>query len=160
MLGTAYCILLSPAPLTGGLIPASLFFRWGTWGSEKQSELSRDKELSRERLTSSAAVGHCQFLFRIKGCSASGRDFMFRQSVGRKRSENFKTHHTKLWGLGRRNSLPPLRPSKVKKDKLALPQAWASCQRWALIKALGLLLEFLCSRTYPIRKRSHIFGPF
>lgn len=62
-----------------------------------------------------------QLLFRIKWCSASGKDCMFRQSGGRERSENFKTHHTKLWGLGRRNPLPPLLLSNLKKDNPASP---------------------------------------
>ena len=74
------------------------------------------------------------------------------------RTSRHTTQSCEAWG----GVLPshPCSPPTWKRTSLLLPQAWASCQRWALIKALGLLLEFLCSRTHPIRRRSHIFGPF
>lgn len=122
----------------------------------------RDKELSTERQTSPAATGCCWATTFQNSVVLSHRAKMLLSGRVEEDGEARMSEHTQgnreVWGGGIPSQ--PYSSPTWKRTILPLPQAWASCQRWALIKALGLLLEFLCSRTHPIRKRSHIFGPF
>lgn len=152
--------ILSPIPLTGGIIPSSLFLRWGTCRWETKWIIQEIRSHPGEAALPSCRGALSVNPFRIKECLASAMILWSGWVLEERevRTSRHTTQNCEAWG-GRLPS-HPCSPPTWKRTSLLLPQAWASCQRWALIKALGLLLEFLCSRTHPIRKRSHIFGPF
>lgn len=122
---------------------------------------ARHKELPRERQTAQAVTGCCQSTPFQNSMALSIRQRFYCQAEWKKREARTSEHtmwNCEVWG-GRVPS-QPCSSLPWERTTQSLPQAPAGCQRWALIKAPGLLLEFLCSRTHPIRKRSHIFGPF